>query len=101
MLPVQHLTEDRVTKLDKLWKVQKLDHKLVEVKRRLTVERAVMDYLRAELADKVKQLQASQAREADLTAKVEALRKQLDLLKGQSAKMEVCALNAEEQTEKA
>lgn len=81
MLPVQHLTEDRVTKLDNLWKVQKLDHKLVEVKRRLTVERAVMDYLRAELADKVKQLQASQAREADLTAKVEALRKQLDLLK--------------------
>lgn len=59
-----------------------------------------MDDLQAEVAYKVKQLQVSQAREPDLVAHVESLRKQLEMLKNQSAKVEGRALKVDELAEK-
>lgn len=52
----------------------------------------------SEVSYKGKHLQATLSRAADLVAQVENLRKQLDLLKVQSANMEKCVVGVEERT---
>lgn len=76
MLPVRHqmvkpivsLIEERAATVDKLRQVDEMERFLAEVERRLVMERAAMDDLYAEVADKGKQLQGALAWQSDLVA---------------------------------
>lgn len=65
---ILNLTEKRAARTDYLRRVQELERQLGETEPRMAVERDTMDDLHAKVADKGKQLQASQAQVVELSA---------------------------------
>lgn len=80
----------------KLRRENELECLLAKAEWRLVVERSAIEDRQADVEDKGKQLQATLTRESDLVAQVKDIRKQLDLLKVLSTKMDTRAANAEE-----
>lgn len=78
-----------------------LERSLTDTEQRLAVERVSMDVLQTKVADKKKELQLTLARQANLVAQVESIKKKLSLLSIQVGQMEQRAIGANDRASKA